>query len=125
MKYVLLVRISDDEKLQQLLHDRNHKGGTWFDPESFSSLDYALNLCCANQQVDPILVHRAEIFTKSTIVVNYNLATYQCRNCKEVLHFDGRDVGLVNVKNLYLFSCELFYELLNLKSTSGLSTNAW
>ncbi len=49
----------------------------------------------------------------------------KCGACKMVIHFDGRHLGLVNINNSILFAAELFYELLNLKSTCGISTSAW
>jgi hypothetical protein len=49
----------------------------------------------------------------------------QCTNCNETFYFDGRKMGLLNFNNCYIFTCEMFYSLLDYKYSSGLPTNSW
>ena len=52
------------------------------------------------------------------------LSSY-CEICHIEIMFDVREFGVINFRNSYIFCAEMFYELLNLKLLSGITTNAW
>ena len=83
---------------------------------------------CCNSSCIPLalkIANKDALFFHKTKVFRVHLVLQICEKCGKEIPFDGREYGIVNFNNSYLFCCELFYELLNLKSLSGLTTNAW
>jgi hypothetical protein len=140
INFILLVRISDDPELSNTIRERSIFGVQWF-MDRCSSDDRIISgvyNCCINQQLQIYQTHNCSGITRNIVSIkNFNIAykkffpklffvhTMICNCCKMILHYDGREVGLVNINNNLLFAAELFYELLNLKSTCGISTSTW
>jgi hypothetical protein len=48
-----------------------------------------------------------------------------CHLCENEYYFDGRQWGILNYDNRYLFDVELMSELSDLKLNGSLATNTW
>lgn len=133
---LLVDRMSDDVELQTLIRSRSTNGMHWFKDRFPDQILISSQICCENQAWEVAdtracivfhsnLVYAVVILIDPIQYFHFFIKTLRCFVCKKMLPYDGRNDGLVNFRNKYIFSCELFYELLNMKSTSGLPTNSW
>jgi hypothetical protein len=66
------------------------------------------------------------LFTASSFPMKLSrIYTSQCAQCHQLYHFDGRQHGVLNFGDFYLFDVEMFYDLMEHKVNSGLPTHAW
>jgi hypothetical protein len=122
-----LVELRDDPELLRAINYRQMNGLNWF-RSFFNNLHVGPEAveCCGSSLIQaPQFVRKAVYFSSEGFLRDISMYRKVCGACRKVHVLDGRAFGILNYGNAFLVTVEMFRELLELKTNSGIAVYAW
>lgn len=114
LQELILVRMYMDSDLKDVILKRRDQGSKWwnyhFAPiaknDSYQEYNFSPpeETCCGKQMKQMNVSNQVHLFTASFFSFHRSAMNHRiCEECKRTAPFDGREFGILNFNNLYLF----------------------
>ena len=120
--------LDNDEHLREIIRQRTYRPILeWFEENFQDGYFKAETRTCCNEPCIyfPTSGRQVELFSLHGYCLMRPVLASKCRICNVRYDFDGRQYGILNYDNRYLFTVELIMDLLEFKAISGTPTYSY